>query len=215
MDVLLRAVLDELWLEKTRVAFDLVSGGSHTGAIDEGLEVLLCVVRDTNGASLGLVELGHCPPCVDDGDVVEHLDVTVGVVGLVLQGEEILVDIGAFVKGNGEVDEVEVEVVKAQLGQAIVESVCDVLGAMLRVPKLGDDEKILALDTKLGEGLLESASDLLLVAVDLCQVNVLVASLEGLVDSSLDLAGLGLPRAEAQLTVVWRLAVRSVDQGWG
>ena len=207
MDVLLGAVLDELRLEKTGMAFDLVSGRGHTSAVDEGLEVLLCVVGDTNGTSLGLVELGHCPPCVDDGDVVEDLDVAVRLVGLFLQREQVLVDIAALVEGNGEVDEVQVEVVEAELSQAVVESFCDVLGAMLRVPQLGYDEEILALDTELGEGLLERSSDLLLVAVDLCQINVLVAGLEGLVDSSLDLSRLGLPRAETQLAVMWQLAV--------
>ena len=48
VNVLLLAVLDELWLEETRVTLNLVGSGSDTSAVNEGLEVLLCVVGDTN-----------------------------------------------------------------------------------------------------------------------------------------------------------------------
>jgi hypothetical protein len=75
VDVLLLAVLDELWLEETGVALDLVDSGCDTGAVNEGLEVLLGVVGDTNSTRLLLGQLCHGLPCVDDGDIIEHLDV--------------------------------------------------------------------------------------------------------------------------------------------
>ena len=102
VDVLLLAVLDELWLEETGVALDLVGSGSDAGAVDDGLEVLLGVVGDTDSARLLLGQLCHGLPCVDYRDVVEHLDV------LALEREEVVVDIAALVESDGEVDEVKV-----------------------------------------------------------------------------------------------------------
>lgn len=102
VNVLLLAVLDELWLEETGVALDLVGSGGDASAIDDGLEVLLGVVGDTDSTRLLLGQLCHGLPCVDDGDVVEHLDV------LALEREEVVVDIAALVESDGEVDEVKV-----------------------------------------------------------------------------------------------------------
>jgi len=97
------------------------------------------------------------------------------------------------------VDEVQVEVVEAELSKAVVEGGSDVVGSVLRVPELGGDEDVLALDA-LAESSLEGVGNLLLVAVDLGQIDVLVAGLEGLVNGGLDLAGLSLPCTESQLT---------------
>lgn len=74
---------------------------------------------------------------------------------------------------------------------------------MLRVPELGCDENVLALEAGYlaAKRLLESTSDLFLVAVDLGKVNVAVTSLESLEYGRLDLAGLGLPCAKTQLAV--------------
>jgi hypothetical protein len=194
VNTLLAAPLDEVGLEETGVALDLVGGGGDTGAVDEGLEVLLGVVGDTDSAGLLLVELGHGLPCVDDRDAVEHLDVAV------LEGEQVLVDIAGLVESDGEVDEVQVEVLEAELSKAVIKGGSDVLGSVLRVPELGGDEDVLALDA-LAESSLEGVGNLLLVAVDLGEIDVLVTGLEGLVDSGLDLTGLSLPCAESQLTV--------------
>jgi hypothetical protein len=102
VNVLLLAVLDELWLEETGVTLDLVGSGGDTGAVDEGLEMFLGVVGDTDSTRLLLGQLCHGLPCVDDGDVVEHLNV------LTLQGEEVVVYIAALIESDGEVDEVKV-----------------------------------------------------------------------------------------------------------
>lgn len=110
-------------------------------------------------------------------------------------------DVTGLVEGDGEVDEVQVEVVEAELSKAVVKGGSDILGSVLRVPELRGDEDVLTLDA-LAESSLEGVGDLLLVAVDLGEINVLVASLEGLVDGGLDLAGLCLPGTETQLTVI-------------
>jgi hypothetical protein len=213
VNTLLTHPLDEVGLEKARVALDLVGGRCDTSLVDQSLEVLLCVVGNTNSAGLLLVELGHGLPCVDNGDGVEHLDVTV-----VAEGEEVLVNITLLVESNGEVDKVKVEVVEAKLSKAVVEGRGDIVGPVLRVPELGCDEEVLTLDT-LAECPLEGLSDLLLVAIDLGKINVLVASLESLVNGGLDLTGLGLPCSKTQLAMVLlvsggRLLFTRVLTGW-
>ena len=97
-------------------------------------------------------------------------------------------------------NQVQVKVVEAELGKAVVEGRGDVLGSVLRVPELGGDEEVLTLDA-LAEGSLEGVGNLLLVAVDLGKIDVLVAGLESLVNGGLDLTGLSLPCSESQLTV--------------
>jgi hypothetical protein len=81
------------------MALDLVGRGCDARAIDEGLQVLLGVVGNTDSARLLLRQFGHGLPRVDDGDIIEHLDVAV-----VRQGEEVVVDILLLVKSDGEVD---------------------------------------------------------------------------------------------------------------
>lgn len=68
------------------------------------------------------------------------------------------------------------------------------------VPQLGGDEDVLALQAgHLGQSLLDTLADLLLVGVDLGQIQVAVANLERLVDAGADLARAGLPGAVADL----------------
>ena len=195
VNALLTHPLDEVGLKEAGVALNLVGSGCDASLIDKSLEVLLGVVGDTDGAGLLLVELGHGPPCVNNGDRVKHLNVTV-----VAEREEVLVDVALLVESDGEVDKVKVEVVEAELGKAVVESRGNIIGLVLRVPELRCDEEVLALDT-LAECPLESLSNLLLVAIDLSKINVLVAGFESLVNGGLDLTGLSLPCSESQLTM--------------
>lgn len=67
--------------------------------------MLLAVVGDTDGAGLGLGQLGHGLPGVDDGDAVLDVDVAAldGAVGF--QGEVVV----AALEGDGPVDEVELD----------------------------------------------------------------------------------------------------------
>jgi hypothetical protein len=81
---------------------------------------------------------------------------------------------------------------------------------MLRVPKLGGDEEILALDA-LAERFPERIGDLLLVAIYLGKINVFVAGFERLVNSGLDLPGLSLPCSEPQLTVTFLVSKRDIN----
>lgn len=170
-------------------------------------------VGDTDGADLGLGQLGHGLPGLDNGHILVELHLG-AVFGL---GEEV----GAGGKGDGPVDEIElrmesaslvfsilffqlgnthVEVVEAKLGQGVVESRLDVLGPVGVVPQLGGDEDVFALQAgDLSEGLLDALADLLLVAVDLGKIEVAVANLEGLEDAGADFARGSLPGAVAEL----------------
>jgi len=66
VDIVLSAPSDEVGLEETRVALDLVGGRNDTCAIDQSLQVFLSMVRNTYSASLLPIELGHSPPGIDD-----------------------------------------------------------------------------------------------------------------------------------------------------
>jgi len=99
------------------------------------------------------------------------------------------------------VDEVEVKVLKTELLQTVIQSSLDLLGVVLRVPELRGNEDILSLEARdLSKGLLQGLGDLGLVSVDLGQIQVSVANLEGLVDTLTDLTGGGLPCAISQET---------------
>lgn len=92
-----------------------------------------------------------------------------------------------------------VEVVELKLGESVIEGSLNKLGAVAVVPQLGGDEDVLTAETgDLLEGLLDTLGDLLLVLVDLGQVEVTVAGLEGLVDTGTDLTRGGLPGTVAQ-----------------
>ena len=148
VNALLLAVSNKLRLDKKRVTLNLVGSGGDTSALDKSLNVLLGVVRNTDSASLGLGKLSHGLPCVDDGDAVVNLNITLGLV-LAGQREKVLADVlGASLEGDGEVDEVElqmlvcvtfcksmtsayVKVLETELLEAVVESGLNDLGVVL------------------------------------------------------------------------------------
>lgn len=86
---------------------------------------------------------------------------------------------------------------------------------MLGIPELGCDENVLALETGnlAAESLLQRSCNLLLVAVDLGEIQVAVASLEGLKNGGTNLARLSLPSTKAQLTEGNELA--DIKCTWG
>lgn len=193
VDVVLCAVGDEVVLGEEGVCLDLVDGGGDAGGLDDGVEVLDGKVGDTDRLDLALFLEGEEGLVrVDDRDAA----VEGGVLAAVGGGGEVG-EVGAL-ECDGPVDEVEVEVVEAELGERVVEGSLDEGGLVGIVPELGCDEELVALDDG-GDDLLERGADLVLVLVDLGQVQVTVASLDGNLDGVLDLSGLGEPRAETDL----------------
>ena len=70
---------------------------------------------------------------------------------------------------NGEVHEVKVQIIDAQILQAVQAGFPDV--AVIRIPQLRRYEEILALDRAAGEGLVQCLPNLCLVTVISCQDN--------------------------------------------
>lgn len=191
VDALLLQVGDQLVvLQESWVSLDLVGSGHDTSGLDNGLDVLDGEVGNTNVLDLGLGQGHHGLPSVNQRHTVVQRNL---ILLLGVQGKQVAADVANQREGNGPVDQVEVEVVKLELGEGVVEGLLDVLGAVGVVPQLGGDEDVLALEAKVLQALVKTLCDLLLVLVDLGQVKVAVARLQGLVDAHRDLAGLGLP----------------------
>lgn len=180
VNALLLAVVDKLRALEERVTLDLVGSGNDTSGVNDSVEVGNDEVGDADGAGLGLGQLGHGLPGVDDGDGVVDFDVAAGEGRALDEGEEL----AAGLEGDGPVDEVQVEVVEFQLRETLVEGFFDDLGVVLAVPELGClcstcvrgcvlrgdeftyDEDILALEAgDVGVGTLNAHSDFLLVLV--------------------------------------------------
>jgi hypothetical protein len=68
-------------------------------------------------------------------------------------------------EGDGEVDDVEVEVVDAQVGELLAGNGLDAVTVVEGVPELGDEEKLLALDQTVLNGAGNTLANLDLVAV--------------------------------------------------
>lgn len=188
VDALLLGVGDQgVVLVEARVALDLVDRGDDARGLADGLEVLDSEVGDADVPDLALGEGDQGLPRVDQRDAVVEGDLARL---LLVLGEQHLADGALQGEGHGPVDEVEVEVVELQLGEGVVEGLLDVLGAVGVVPQLGGDEKVLTLDAKLLDALVQTLGHLLLVLVDLGQVEVAVAGLQGLVDTDRHLTGL-------------------------
>jgi hypothetical protein len=75
-------------------------------------------------------------------------------------------------KVDGPVDQVEVKVVKLELGEGVVKSSFNMLRVVLSVPQLGRDEDVLTLEAwNVLEGTLNAFGNLLLVLVaDWCKI---------------------------------------------
>jgi len=95
------------------------------------------------------------------------------------------------------VDNVKVEVVNAPVSELLLANGSNAVLVVERVPQLGDNEEVLALDKTLVDCALDTLAGLDLVAVVAGAVKQTVASLDGVVD----LVGAGvvvhLPKTEA------------------
>lgn len=175
VDALGRVVGDELGRRVARVQLDLVGGGDDlgVGAAEELLEVGDAKVGDANVADLaGADELLHLAPGVDKVPVV---------VVLLLAGH----------RRAGPVHQVQVDVVGAQLAQAVGQGLGHAL--VVRVVELGRQPDLLSRDARL----LDALAHFLFVAVRRRRVNVSVACLERCLDGGSNLSGLGLPCSQA------------------
>ncbi|KAI6776858.1 hypothetical protein HG530_000803 [Fusarium avenaceum] len=101
---------------------------------------------------------------------------------------------------EGQTSSTHVKVLKTKLLKGVVKGTGNLLGAVLVVPELSSDEDVLTLEAiDLADSLLDTLTNLTLVLVDLGEIEVAVAGLEGLVDTVANLAGGSLPGAVADL----------------
>lgn len=74
---------------------------------------------------------------------------------------------------DGPVDEVQVQVLKLELGEGVVEGSLDVSRVVLRVPELRGDEDVLALEAgDVSKGTLDALGNFLLVLVAVIGGNI-------------------------------------------
>ena len=184
-DVVVLAELDELRVGQEGVDLDLVDHGLDLCEAEQLLEAVNGPVGDANGLCLArLVNLLHGPPgrLWVLGEVLFDDVLAVGP----NLGHVLVVALG----GNGPVDEEGINVVHAQLLQALVDAPFDLAGLVEVVPYLCADEEVLAGDAGvLAEKVAHGVAHLVLVLVEPGAVKVAVARLERRRDGCVRLAG--------------------------
>lgn len=104
-----------------------------------------------------------------------------------------------------------IKVIKSQLLKSVIKSRLDILWPMAVVPQLAGNEDILTLQARdFCKGLLDSFSDLDLVLVDLGEIKMPIANLEGLVNTLANDTRGGLPSA---ITQSWELVTGVEENG--
>ena len=160
-DALLLGEVEELLLDEVGVVLDLEGGGADLGVAEEVVDQLALEVGDTNalGEALADEALHGGPGLLDAG--IAGADLVALIVpagGVADRGVDVL-------EGDGEVDEVEVEVVDAPVGELLLDDGLDALAVVEGVPELGDDEELLALHEAVLDGAGNALAALNLVAV--------------------------------------------------
>ena len=155
-------------LREVGVQLNLVDSRNHAGLLDDLAQLLLREVRNTNGADLTLL--------------------------LQLNQRAPRIQVQALLRLSP-VNQVQVNVVGAQLLQRSVERLEGVLVALVGVPQLGGEEDILTSHVGGGDGTAHAR----LVAVDGGGVDVAVAGLKGGAHDLLSDLVLNLPHTVAQL----------------
>lgn len=156
--------VEELLLDEVRVVLDLEGGRADAGVAEEIIDQLSLEVGDTDAAGeAGIDELLHGGPGLLDGGLGgDNLIVLIVPAGGVADGR---VDV---LEGDGEMDEIEIEVIEAPVGELLLDDGLDAVAFVEGVPELGDDEELLTLH----EAILDSTGNTLtafpLVAVVCC-----------------------------------------------
>lgn len=185
-DAVFLAQVDDLFLREERVVFDLVDGGDDAAVGEELFEVFGAVVADAYRLDFARrQQLLHGVPGLHVRVRPDH--VARAVVGK--HGE--LFVVAVRVVSHGPVDEVEVEVVDAEVAERHVQVLLD--ARVVRAPEFAGDEDFGARDAGL-EGFGEAAAHFGFVAVAVGAVDVAVAGVdERVFDRGADHAGRSLP----------------------
>lgn len=207
-DALLLGQADESWLDEVWVVLDLEGSWTDLGVAEEVKDQRSLEVGDTDGAGHLLLDQGlHGGPGLLDGGVGELN----GGLAIVVPSWWVADGWVDVLQGDWEVDEVEIEVVKAPVSELALGNWLDLLLVVERVPQLGDDEELLTLDDSFLDGAGNTLTGLLLVAVVAGSVKQTVTSFDGVVDSVGTSLVVDLPEAEADL---WHLIAGAELDSW-
>ena len=178
---MLAVIAAHLVVSEVRVRLDLIDGGHGLRLLGEPVQVGDLEVRDADAA---------CPAVL--GEFLEHIP----------GGDEV-----AVVKsGQRPVDQKQVDVIRTQRAQCVVECAARVIGPVIAVVELAGDEHLAAVQP----GIADPLTDLLLVAVHLGGVDVAVADLQRRTYCRGSLIRLDLEDAETQL----RDGVAVIEGDW-
>lgn len=153
--------VEELLLDEEGVVLDLERGGGDLGVAEEVVDELRLEVGDADAlGQLLLDERLHGGPRLLDGGLAAAnlIALVVPAGGVADRGVDVL-------ESHGEVDQVEVEVLEAPVGQLLLDDGHDALAIVERVPELGDDEELLALHESVLDGAGDTLAALNLVTV--------------------------------------------------
>lgn len=160
-DALLLGVVDQRLLGEVGVVLDLQGGRADAGIAEQIHQQLGAEVADADAAGQLLLDQGlHGGPGLLDGGLAE-LDLALGV----LPAGRVAHAGGDILQRDGEVHDVQVEVVDTQIGQLLAGDGLNLLAVVEAVPQLGDEEEVLALDDTLLDGTSDTLADLDLIAV--------------------------------------------------
>ena len=101
--------------------------------------------------------------------------------------------------GEGEVNEVQVQVLNSEVSQTLTASELDMLGAMERIPKLGDNEEVFSCANTLLNGPCNALTNLDFITVVTGAIEKSVAFLDGCVDDIGADSLVQLPKTKSKL----------------
>jgi hypothetical protein len=161
-NVVLLGQLEQVGLDVVWVVLDLERRRLDSGVCEHVKQQSAGVVGDTDAlCQTLLLDSLHCLPCALEAGVAV-LDLALTVVeptrGVPCLGRDVL-------ERNREVDDPEIEVVNAPVSQLLPGDGLNLVVVVERLPKLGDNEKVLALHDALLDGAGNTLAGLDLVAV--------------------------------------------------
>lgn len=143
------------------MVFDLQSGGLDGGVAEEIHGQLTVEVADADALGQAFLrDRLHGRPCLLDGRRARYdFLAVVGEAGRVAHG-----GVDVF-EGDGEVDNVQVEVVDAPVAELLLADRLDSVAVVERVPELGDEEEVFALDEAFLDGAGNTLARLFFIAI--------------------------------------------------
>lgn len=164
-DVLVLRELDESFLAEVRVVFDLQGGRLDGGVAEQIHDQLTVEIADADTlCQTFLRDRLHGRPRLLDGRGAGH-----NFLAVVGKAGRITVRRVDVFQGDGEMDDVQVEVVDAPVVELLLADRLDSIAVVKRIPELGDKEEVFALDEAFLDGAGDTLARLYFVAVILKQ----------------------------------------------